>query len=305
MIDKQKGILLILMTALISGLSIFINKFSLASIDSSVFTFFKNITVGVLLFSVILFTKEIGKIKKITKSQWINLVLIGLIGGSIPFLLFFKGLSLTSAISGAFIHKTLFIYASLFAFIFLKEKINKKFFFVATLLLTGNFLLLKLTSFSWGLGESLILIAALFWAAENVLSKYVLKDLSGNLVAFGRMFFGSLFILMFLLITNKLPLVGSLNFSGFLWVIVTSVLLFLFVMTYYNGLKHVKVSVATSILLLGSPITSLLSFLFLGGNLVLSQVIGILLVFLGVVVSISFVEMDKINQPSRLHIHNE
>ncbi len=53
--------------------------------------------------------------------------------------------------------------------------------------------------------------------------------------------------------------------------------------SWYNGLRDVKVTTATSVLLLGSPITTLLSYLFLGSTLSLVQAVGILLVVGGVV----------------------
>ncbi|MFH1376228.1 MAG: DMT family transporter [Candidatus Woesearchaeota archaeon] len=291
--NKKKGVLLVLGTAIISGIAIFINKFSLATIDSSVFTFLKGVIVSVFLLSILLAAREFKTIKTITKKQWVLLVLIGLIGGSIPFLLFFKGLALTSAASAAFMHKTLFIYASLFAVVFLKEKINKKIFLAAILLLVGNLLLLQLSSFTFGVGELLVLSAAILWAGENVLSKHTLKKLSGNIVAFGRMFFGSLFILTFLIMTNKAALIPQIPLQGFLWTIITSIVLLLFVTTYYNGLKHIKVSVATSILLLGSPITMLLSSLFLSATLAITQLIGISLIALGIIATVLYIELPK------------
>tara|TARA_Y100000310_G_scaffold343478_1_gene451310 strand:- start:2788 stop:3696 length:909 start_codon:yes stop_codon:yes gene_type:complete len=300
--NKKNGLILVFLTAIISGFSIFINKFGVSGIDSSVFTFSKNIVVALFLFSVVLLIGEFKVLKNLTKKQWLNLGLIGLIGGAIPFLLFFKGLQLGSVVGGAFIHKTLFIYASLFALLFLKEKLNWKIIVVAGLLLIGNLLLLKIKAFSFGFGEGLVLIATLFWAGENVLSKHVLKELSGNVVSFGRMFFGSVFILIFLMFTGKLNLVYSLSLSQISWIIITSVMLLLFVMTYYNGLKFVKVSTATSILLLGSPITTLLSFVFAGSNLVLSQVLGILLILVGILVSVFFVEFT--DSKLQLHSHN-
>ena len=291
--DQKKGVMLILATAIISGFAIFINKFSVSMIEPSVFVFLKNIVVAVFLFSVILITKEFNNLRMLSRKQWLKLGLIGLIGGSIPFLLFFKGLSLTSAASGAFMHKTLFIYASIFAFFLLKEKTNKKIFLAAVLLLIGNLLLLKLKVFSFGIGEIFILGATLFWAVENVLSKHTLKELSGNLVAFGRMFFGSLFILVFLGFSNKLSGVASISLINLMWVLITSMFLLLFVVTYYNGLKYVKVSVATSILLLGSPITTILSFMFTDAAVAITQFIGIIFIIAGVGISVFFVEFSS------------
>jgi len=296
--NQKKGVLLVLATAAISGFSIFINKFSVSEIEPSVFTFLKNIAVAVFLFSVLLLAKEWPSLKNISGKQWAQLTAIGLVGGSVPFLLFFNGLALTSAAMGSFIHKTLFIYASVFAFFLLKEKINWKISLAAGLLLAGNLFLLNLKAFTFGKGEALIFIAALLWGFENVLSKHALKELSGNVVAFGRMFFGSLFILLYLAFTGKLGIISTLSSANILWVLLTSVLLLLFVTTYYNGLKWIKVSTATSILLLGSPITALLSFAFSDASIGLEQAVGIFLILAGVLLAIFFVEFaDKRNLP--------
>jgi len=303
--NQKQGVFLVILTALISGFSIFINKWSVSKIEPYTFTFLKNTIVALFLLSLVFFTKELKIIKKITKKQWFQLIMIGLIGGSIPFLLFFKGLSLTSASMGSFIHKTLFIYASIFAVIFLKEKIPKRLCFIAVFLLIGNFLLLKLTAFTFGKGEFFILIATLLWGIENILSKYALKELSGNIVAFGRMLFGSFFILLFIAFTNKLSLLAELNFNDVVWTVFTSLLLLLFVTTYYNGLKAIKVSVATSILLLGSPITTLLSFAFTNGTIDVIQWVGILLNIIGIIAVIFFGEFTKKGTTLfRRHTHN-
>ena len=260
---KKRGIVLVLLTAIISGFSIFINKFGVSGMNPYVFTFLKNSVVAVLLVSIIVLAFQFKHFKKLKRNDWFKLGLIGLLGGSIPFLLFFKGLQLTSGATGAFVHKTMFIFAAILALTFLKEKLNKTVIIAAVLLLIGNFLLLNLTSFSFGVGEGLILLATVFWAGEFTLSKHVLKELPSNVVAFGRMFFGSLFILAFLGITGEVSAIGSISLAQFGWVLVTSIFLLFYVLTWYGGLKHVKVSTATSILLLGSPITTLLSGVFL------------------------------------------
>src|SRR3989344_2164661 len=170
MINKKNGLLLVFITAIISGFSIFINSFAVKGFDSSVFTFSKNIVVALLLFSVLLFFGQFQELKRLSAKQWGQLALIGLIGGSIPFLLFFKGLQLTTGQTSAFIHKTIFIYVTVFAVIFLKEKLTYKHLIAASLLLAGNFLLI-LPDFNFSTGHLLILSATIFWAAENALAK--------------------------------------------------------------------------------------------------------------------------------------
>lgn len=260
----KRGLLLALSTAVISGFSIFINQFGVLVINPYIFTGLKNIAVAVLICGLLLAMKDWKLLKNLSKKYWGLLLAIGLIGGSVPFLLFFKGLSLTTAAQGSFIHKTMFIYVMILAGLFLKEKISKKLLFGSLLLLLGNVFLLKFIPHSLGKGDLLILLATLFWAVENVISKHALKELPSRIVIWGRMFFGSIFILIFLAITGQISLISGLNAHQVSWVIITSVILFGYVITWYSGLKYIPVSVATSILLLGSPITTLLSFVQTG-----------------------------------------
>ena len=289
----KKGVYLVLGTALISGFSIFFNAFAVKGIDSSLFTFSKNVIVAIFLVSLLFLTTKFREFKYLSKKSWLILVLIGFIGGGVPFLLFFRGLQLSTGPTAAFLHKTLFIYASIFAVIALKEKLRWYVLIPALLILLGNFLLLNIKQFNFGIGELLVLIAVLFWAIENIISKHVLKELSGTIVAFGRMFFGSLFILLFLLFTGKSELFLTVTTQQLGWILLTSVFLFGYVLTYYNGLKLVNVSVATSILLLGSPITLILDFFFLDKVMTALQLFGILLIIFGVASLVYLVEQRK------------
>jgi len=280
---NKKGLWLVLGTAIISGISIFINKFGVQGIDSSLFTGAKNLIVAIFLFSLIILAKDFKKLKELAKKDWLKLSIIGLLGGSIPFLLFFKGLQLTSASQGSFIHKTMFLWVGVLALIFLKEKLSKGMIIGAIMLLMGNFLLLKMNSINFSLasGDWLILTATLFWSAETIISKQALKTIDSKVVAFGRMFFGTAIILVFLAITNKLSLALSLTSSQLFWILITSAFLFGYTFTWYFGLKHVKASIATSILLLGSVITTLLELAW-GAKITLAQTGGIILLTLGV-----------------------
>lgn len=298
--NHKKGLVFIFLTAVISGFSVFVNKFGVSGINPYIFTFLKNFAVLAFVFGGFVFLKEFSLIKKLTKKQWLNLSLIGLLGGSIPFLLFFKGLSITSAVNAAFMHKTMFIYIALFALIFLKEKISKKWLIGAILLLTGNILLLKLRSFSFNIGDLMILTATLFWAVENTISKHALKELSSRIVIFGRFFFGSLFILIFFGLTGGFKEFAVLNSSSMLWIILTSVFLLLYVLTWYSGLKHVDVSKAACILLLGAPITTVLTYIYFGAAITLSQSIGMLLIVAGIMFAVGFSNINiLLSNPSK------
>ncbi|AJF59625.1 MAG: hypothetical protein QT03_C0001G0115 [archaeon GW2011_AR10] len=286
--ENSKGIMLLLATAFVSGFSVFLNTFAVKGFDPFVFTTAKNVVVAVLLFSAVLLLREFRELKLLSQKQWLQLLAIGAIGGSFAFLIYFYALKeIAAAANAGFIHKTLFIWATLLAVVFLKEKINKKFLAGAALLMLGNFFLFSSIS-SFGLTEILLLAATMMWAAENVLAKHVLKNTSGRIVAFGRMFFGSLIMLGFLAATNQVQGMFELSVEQIQWVLLTAALLFLYVITYYAGLKYLKVSTATSMLLLSQPITGILSLVFLGEGLSFSHALGLFLIVAGTLVIFGF-----------------
>ena len=280
---EKRGLVFVLGTAIISGFSIFVNKFGVSETNPYLFTGLKNCIVAVFLFSIIILLKEYKSVQELTKKQWSQLILIGFVGGSIPFLLFFKGLQLTTAVRGGFIQKSLFIFVAVLATFFLKEKLNKSILAGAVLLLIGNALVLNFISPGFSIGDVLIVIAVLFWAVEIVISKHVLKELSSNIVAFGRMFFGSLFIIIFLLITNQLSLVSQITTTQLSWILITSLFLLLYVFTFYTGLKYIQATVATSVLLLGQIITLALSYIFLHQQITFVQALGMLALVMGTI----------------------
>lgn len=290
-LSENKGLFLVFGTAVISGFSVFINKFSVGEFNPYLFTFLKNLLVAIFLLSLLLGLKEFKNLKKLTKKDWSVLAIIGLLGGSIPFLLFFKGLSLTTAANGAFIHKTMFIYVAILAGIFLKEKIPNRLLVAGSFLLMGNLYFLRFLPVGVQRGDLLILVATILWAVENTISKYALRSLSPTIVAFGRMGIGSAFILLFLIFTGNIQAISRLTPLHFQWVLISGVLLFGYVTTWYTGLKSISVSTATVILLLGSPITSLLTFIFQGQGFSIYQTIGSLLLAFGVALAIGFREI--------------
>lgn len=283
---NKRGLIFALFTALVSGFSIFINKFGLKGFDPYIFTGMKNLAVVIFLLSTMLLLGELKELRMLNAKQWLRLCLIGLVGGSIPFLLFFKGLSMSSAATGSFMHKTMFVFVAIGAVIFLKEKLNRSFIIGALLIMAGNALLFKFYSISFTTADLLVLLAALFWSAENLISKDALKEISPRTVAFGRMSIGFFFILLFWAFTGRIDSALSLTMPQLSWILLTSAFLFLYVIAWYDALQSLKASVATSILVLGSPITTLLSFAFLGESVTILQAFGMLMIVAGVVFAV-------------------
>jgi drug/metabolite transporter (DMT)-like permease len=279
----NKGYLFVLMTAIVSGFSIFLNKFGVDGINPYVFTFSKNVLVVLFLLSALFLFKEFQLIRHLSKFQWLKLSAIGLFGGSVPFLLFFKGLSLSSSVFSALIHKSMFVFVAVLAVLFLRERLSRGFVAAAALLFVGNLLMLKQTSLAFGFPELLILGAVVLWSVETIISKHVLKELPSRVVAFGRMFFGALFILVFLLVSGNFSPLASLSVSQFSWIFFTSALLFVYVITWYAGLKGIPASSAASILVLGSAVTSFLAMAHAGAFNAI-DIAGMLLIATGTII---------------------
>ncbi len=275
-------------TALLSGLALYFNKFAVAVVNPYIFTGLKNILVALLLILLIYGWGKHAELKRLTKKQWGSLVTIGLVGGSIPFLLFFKGLTLTSAVQGAFIHKTLFIWAAIMAVIFLRERISHWSILGLVSLVGGLVLVTQVRLVSIGLGDALILIATILWSGEQIFAKKALTNISPLVVAWGRMFFGLIVIVGFWTVSGQLPLVAGISISQIGWVMFTAALLFGYVLTWYSGLKKISVVAATSILALGFPITTLIQVIIDGRSITVFQIMGLLLATTGAIVVLAF-----------------
>lgn len=281
----RKGYFFVFLTAMISGVSIFINRFAVIFVNPYVFTGLKNLAVGIFLFGLILLLKKQELFGGLSKRKWFGLIIIGIFGGGLPFLLFFKGLAVTSASQAAFIHKTLFVFAAILAVVFLKERPEKKFLFGGLLLLLGSLFLLKRLPYSSNQGDLLVFFAALLWAAESVFSKNLLKTISPFVVAWSRMFFGAIFIAVFLAITGQLSLAAKITLPQIFWIGITSVFLLGYVLSWHFGLKEIPVHQATAILLFGSPLTTALNLIFSGktnfneiisGALIIGGIFGVI-----------------------------
>lgn len=280
--NKQHiGYALVLGTAIISGFSVFINKFAIGTGNPYIYTFLKNSITAILLCIAILGVWDIKTFFTFTKKQWIQLITIGVIGGGVPFLMFFYGLSQTSAAGASFIQKTMFIWVAILAIIFLKEKMTKNYVIAGLLILIGNLMFLKFSLIKFDHGLIMVFLATLFWSVENVLSKKVLSDIPPRIVMWARMFFGCLTIFAYIFFTGQASQILHLSIPQISWGLITGSVLLAYVATWYNGIRYIPVSYATLILALGSPITSLLSFVFIK-PISINEYISATLIIIGV-----------------------
>jgi drug/metabolite transporter (DMT)-like permease len=261
----KKGIYLAFLTALISGVSNFVNKIAVDVIKPPlVFTAEKNAFVALLVIGILMVTWKWKKIKQLKKKEIIYLVLIGIIGGSLPFYIFFTGLSLIPAINGALIHKTLVFWVAILAIPFLKEKISKIQILAVLILFASNFIIGGFTSLQYSKGELFVLIATILWAIENILAKKILPSVDPDIVVTARMGLGSLILLTVAAITVPTALSKSIFMSQteWFWLLISVALLFGYVIAWYRALKFAPAITVASILVSATLVTNILSAIF-------------------------------------------
>jgi drug/metabolite transporter (DMT)-like permease len=292
------GTLLVILTALISGVAIVVNKFFIVKIDPLIFTAVRALFIGVIFLFISLYFNKKVKTKSFKKVSWKYLLAIGVVGGGLAFWMFFSGLVFTTAGRAAFLQKTLPIYACIFAFIFLKEKISKKLLVALGVMLLGLILIeFKTLSSDMRIGDLLILGATVLWAVENTIAKKaMLKNESNWVVTFSRMFFGALTLIAIIFILGKTNLLLSLNSQQVLYILISGILLFFYVFTWYWGLKHINLSKASTILLIAPVITLVLGMLWLGEKVLILQLVGSLLILIGAFFAIRNKSESKISE---------
>ncbi|MFC1687115.1 DMT family transporter [Patescibacteria group bacterium] len=274
-IKLQHAIGLALATAVISGVATFVAKKAVTVVsDPVVFTLLKNAIVAMLLIGLAVVFTKFKELKGLRKKDWTKLIAIGVVGGSIPFILFFTGLTMTTAVSAGMIHKTLFIWVALLAVPFLKERVGWKQAAAFILLIGGSFALGGFKGFQFGIGELMVLVATLFWAVENIIAKKALANLSSLLVAGARMVFGSVILLAVVGFQGNLSLIGGLNAEQWIWTLIPALFLIGYVTTWYTALKHAPASLVASLLVPAALITNVLSLVFLDKALTVAEIGG-------------------------------
>lgn len=263
--DWKTTTILALATALISGVANFINKIAVTTINNPLFfTVLKNSLVAAALIGLIMLFKKWRELAGLNKKQWLGLILVGIVGGSLPFALFFTGLAQTSAISAALIHKTLFFWVLLLAVPLLKERLTLPQIFGVAAIFIANILVGGFKGFAFNLGELMILAATLLWAAEQVIAKRALKNVSALTLAGARMTIGSAVLMPFAVFAGgSFSAISALSLIQWFWIVVPCLLLAAYVLTWYAALKRAPAIYVAALLVPATLVTNVLSAVFL------------------------------------------
>jgi drug/metabolite transporter (DMT)-like permease len=260
MSTRARGVAIAFCTAVVSGVSIYLNGKAVKHFgDATVYTTAKNAIAGLLLLSLALVPARAGQPLRVSK-RWPALLALAVVGGSVPFVLFFEGLARAQATQASFIQKTLVVWVTLLAVPLLKERFRAPHALAICLLLGGQaWYAGSIGHVAFGEGEAMIFGATLLWAVEVVYVKRLLGSAAPRALAVARMGLGTVLLLGWLAITGRIGQLGSFDTVQWRWVLVSGLLLTAYVATWYAALARAQAVDVTAVLVFGVVVTALLS----------------------------------------------
>ncbi len=256
------GIGLATATACISGVSIFVNGLVVKEFgDPVALTGARNALVGLVLLGILLATGGASELRAVGRRQGVGLVSLAVIGGSIPFVLFFSGLAVATGPGAGLIQKTMFIWVAALALVFLGESLGIAQVVALLALLAGLLLIGPTGALGAGQAEMMILAATLLWSVEVIVARRLLggEGVSVRLAATSRMALGAVVIFGFLVAAGRVGAVAAFSIHQWTIVALTGLLLLGYVTTWYAALQRAPASLVTAILVGGALVTGVLS----------------------------------------------
>ncbi len=275
-----------ILAAVISGVSVYVNSLGVKQFsDPVLYTALKDGVVGVILFVPLLVSPGWrGEYRKLSPRTWAWMIALALTGGSIPFALFFSGLKLTTAATGAVLNHFQFVLVALLALVFLKERIRPALWAGFAVLLVGTMIGTNLGALEWNQGALLIAASTVLFAVDFVIAKHLLKGLSTLIVMTARMSLGTAMLFVYLALIGHLAPIGHLKTAQVQFVLVTGLILLAFVVCTFTAIRHASVSAVLAIGAASPIITTLLQVRATGTfKLAAADTVGLLVLAISVV----------------------
>jgi drug/metabolite transporter (DMT)-like permease len=253
--------LLALATAVISGFSIFVNAYAAKEFHSaSTFSSMKNTVVGAAL--LLMFLPRGGtQLRRLKPRHGLALLALGVVGGSVPFILFFEGLSRAGSANASFVQKTLFVWVGILAIPLLRERLGRAQVLAIALLVVAQWMMGAPKSLRPDTGLMMVFVATLLWAVEVIIARRVLPEIGARFGATARMSVGAALLLGYLAYKGNIGDFGSLSALQWYWLLATAAILLAYVTTWYAAMERAPATAVTCVLAVGAPITAALNAL--------------------------------------------
>lgn len=262
--SRQVGVLIALGTAAISGFAVFLNGYAVKRFpDPTLYTTAKNgvaaFLLGGLLAALTSRRRHEGIHLPGSLRARLGLVVVGIVGGGVPFVLFFEGLARAESVQAAFIHKSLLLWVIVLAVPILKEQLEWYHLAAVGLLVGGQIALAGgITDLAPGSGEAMVLAATLLWSIEVIAAKRLLSAVSPLVLGVTRMGVGLVVLVGWAAASGSMGSLAGLGASQWGWALATGVVLTGYVATWYSALARAQAVDVSAVLVFGAVVTALL-----------------------------------------------
>lgn len=270
---RRWGITLALATAVTSGFAVYLNGFGVrewggAGASSATYTTVKNLVAAAVLVFLAAGLGAAGfRDRPAVDStsgvrgggRRLGFAVVALVGGSVPFLLFFEGLARATSAQAALLHKSLVLWVVLLAVPLLGERIGALHIGAIGLIVAGQVVMSGGASgLGLGSGELMVLAATVMWAVEVVVAKRLLAEVPALTLGVVRMGAGAAVLVGFVVVTGRIGELSALGLGQWLWVLATGGILAVYVATWYLGLARAQAVDVSAVLVFAAVITAVL-----------------------------------------------
>jgi O-acetylserine/cysteine efflux transporter len=279
-----RGLFLGAATSVVFGTSVVVNK---AGLDASPLSSPDYTTLSALVACVLALPPVVGAARSIASCSaacLTKIAVIGVFASGVASLLLFWGQRMTRATDAGFLLTLSAFFTVVFASALLGERIERRKYPAIVLLFAGLYLLIVGTeSITLNAGDLLIVGTAALWGITNTIARSVMRDISGQLVAWLRLVIGAAFLVA--VIRPDLGDVRSAIAGGDLWFVASGVMVWLSILLFYKAIEALGAGTA-ALIMVSSPVFAAAGAVLtlgevlspedlIGGALILASMIGI------------------------------
>lgn len=277
---KRIGVLAIIGASVMWALEPIFAKLAYGNSDFLQTSAIRAIVVALTAVIYVLFTNKSHF--KVTKKQIPKLVYIGIVGTVIADLLYFFSLTKISVVNAVLIGHMQPVFIILIGFFILKEDKLTKYDYIGILIMmvAGLFVTTKTLQNLFMLklgtrGDLFVLLATIAWATTAIVMRKYLRDLNAGVLTFYRFFIASIVFVIYLLSTSSIMLSNPYQ-------VIVGIVVGIGTILFYEGLKRIKAAQVSALELSAPFFAALLGFLILGEIVTVMQILGIVLLMIGI-----------------------
>lgn len=283
--NPGRGYLFALLSMVISGVAIYVNSVAVKGFpDSTLYTALKNAVAGLALVIAFVASRQRRvELRALGRKERVLLAVVAVIGGSVPYALYFRGLALSTPVTASVIDHAQFLIVALAALVFLGERLGAGVWVSLAVLFAGLSAGVAADAVRLDAGVPYLAVGTVLFAADFALMKYLLRRLPPFTVMVAKLGLGSALLLVFVAATGRIVLVAGLSPAQWGYVVLTGLVLLSFTAASLVGLRHASATAVTAIPAGAPLVTTLLVLVSHGGSLPPARVAGLLLVLLALV----------------------